>query len=365
MQKIALVLAIAAVGEGLIALHLVRQLHEERENVQTLQARVTELQQKSQQAPLGAMSAAARTPAATPFASAANPPAPAVISAFRAPPAPRTNIEPAPDGQVFLEQLKASMERQHTLLRDPEYREAMVQQQKIMLMRMNPDTARDLDLTPDQHDRLYTTLAEQLVRSMDSPETPWDAGEQGSAKWQEAQRKAAEQTQANLAEVRKVLGDAKYREFEEYQAMAGVRIEANGIRQTLARAGVPLDDELAKPLAKVLYEQQQKLAQASSPAAVAAGEVVARAGFITEPGSDSIEMQEMQLESMEKYQRQQRDAMARVLSPQQLKVIQEEHEADLQIQRTQLRMLRAQQASGIEPTEFSEQAVSVAPARSD
>jgi hypothetical protein len=44
MHKIALVLAIAAVGEGLLALHLVRQLHEEREGAQALQARVAELE---------------------------------------------------------------------------------------------------------------------------------------------------------------------------------------------------------------------------------------------------------------------------------------------------------------------------------
>ena len=44
MHKVALVLAIAAIGEGAVTLHLVRQLHEERENAQTLQARVTELE---------------------------------------------------------------------------------------------------------------------------------------------------------------------------------------------------------------------------------------------------------------------------------------------------------------------------------
>ncbi|HJY36049.1 MAG TPA: hypothetical protein VJ299_01230, partial [Steroidobacteraceae bacterium] len=49
MHKIALVLAIAAVGEGLVALHLVRQLHEERESAQALQARVTDLERRAQQ----------------------------------------------------------------------------------------------------------------------------------------------------------------------------------------------------------------------------------------------------------------------------------------------------------------------------
>ena len=47
MTKIALILAIAAVGEGAVALHLVNQLHKERESTQALQARVTELESKA------------------------------------------------------------------------------------------------------------------------------------------------------------------------------------------------------------------------------------------------------------------------------------------------------------------------------
>ena len=37
-------------------------------------------------------------------------------------------------------------------------------QQKMMLMRSNPNVARDLDLTPEQVDRLFGTLAEQSLR---------------------------------------------------------------------------------------------------------------------------------------------------------------------------------------------------------
>ena len=47
MTKIALVLAIVAIGEGAVTLHLVNQLHEERDSAQKLQARVTELESKA------------------------------------------------------------------------------------------------------------------------------------------------------------------------------------------------------------------------------------------------------------------------------------------------------------------------------
>jgi hypothetical protein len=176
-----------------------------------------------------------------------------------------------------------------------------------------------------------------VPRRMDTESLTWADGQPDPAKYEEVQRKSSEQMRTDLAEVRSVLGEAKYREFEEYQAMLGVRQEADRLRTTLAGAGVPLDDSLRKPLVKTLYEQQQKL------------------------------MQQEQLKSVENYQRQRREALARVLTPQQIKVIEEQQEAELQLQRAQLRIMRAQQEAGLDATQdvgligYAEQAVSFAP----
>jgi hypothetical protein len=244
-------------------------------------------------------------------------------------------------------QMAASFERQRALLRDPEYREAMVAQQKMMLMRMNPDMSRDLELTPEQMDRLYTTLGEQYVRQMETQEYFGDAAtdpEGVSARMREANRRSEAQRAANLAEIRKVLGDAKYREFEQYQYMSGARSEASRLRDSLATAGVPLDSDLAMPLAKVIHEYQQKHARANTITLPAEGEFVAHSAVLSEPHSlNSVENLQEQLENMAKFQREQREALARVLSPQQLKVIEEEQESSLQIQRAQLRVMQTQQ----------------------
>lgn len=338
MHKIALVLAIAAVGEGLLALHLVRQLHEEREGAQALQARVAALERHAPQraggatlVPLPAQPAAAAFTVVKPGAPAQQP----------QPVAPTE-----PQAEAMRAQMIASFERQRALLRDPEYREAMVAQQKMIMMRMNPDIAKDLELTPDQMDRLYTTLGEQYVRQMEAQEYLGDVAtdpEGVSAKMHEANRKSAEQREANLAEIRKVLGDAKYREFEQYQYMFGARTEASRIRDSLATAGVPLDSNLAMPLARVIYEYQQKSAKANTVSLPADGEFVAQSAFVSGPhGLNSVEDQQEQLESMAKFQREQREALSRVLSAQQLKIIEEEQESILQIQRAQLRVMQTQ-----------------------
>jgi len=348
MHKIALVLAIAAIGEGLLALHLVRQLHEERASAQALQARITELERRAPQPAPGAAFAAVPTqPAAAPFTVVKpSAPAPSQQPAHR----PRPPVPTEPEAAEMRKQMAASFERQRALLRDPEYREAMVAQQKTQLMRMNPDIARDLELTPDQMDRLYTTMGEQYVRQIEAQEYLGDVAtdpEGVSARMEEANRKSAEQLQANLAEIRKVLGDAKFREFEQYQYMFGARSEASRIRESLATAGVPLDANLAMPLARIIHEYQQKFAQATTTLMPAGGQLAASDGFVSAPHSlnsalNSVENQQEQLENIAKFQRQQREALARVLSPQQLKVIEEEQELSLQLQRAQLRVMQAQ-----------------------
>jgi ribosomal protein L12E/L44/L45/RPP1/RPP2 len=200
---------------------------------------------------------------------------------------------------------------------------------------------------------------------------------------QEMNRKATEQMRANEAELKRALGETKYREWQEYQALSGVRWEADRVRASLASAGVPLDDNLVKPLLKGLQEQQQKMieqmtanvaaANAAAANAPAQGQIVARAGFITEPNSNEVlEMQRKSMEYMAQNQRRQRDALARVLSPEQVKVIEEEHEAELQMQRAQLRIMQAQKDAGLlDPSQtgaavgYIEQGVTFAPSVSD
>jgi hypothetical protein len=364
MTKIALVLAIVAIGEGAVTLHLVNRLHEERESAQTLQARVTELERKVPQAAAGATSITVPTqPTVSPFTVAKkdgaprSPPQQAIAGVITADGLVASRVMPAaaPDQERMREQIKQSMERQAALLRDPEYRDAMLAQQKMGLRQSSPNLARDLDLSAEQSDRLFSTLAEQQMRSMENA-SPMVWGEQPDpAQMQEYQRKAMEQQRANDTELKRVLGEAKYREYQEYQSLSGVRWEADRVRTALANAGVPLDENLTKPLLKTLQEQQQKMLQQMSAAASSAAQnhFVAASGvgaaMVTGDGTsvNMIEMQEKSLEFQAQHQKRQREALAHVLSPEQLKVIEDEHKMQLQMQRAQIRMLRAQQEAGL------------------
>jgi hypothetical protein len=364
MSKLAVVLAIVAIGEGAVTLHLVRQVQVERENAQTLQARVTELEQKTPQPGATFIAMPTQPATANPFAAVRKneqPPSKtvagnsaaagnAIVGGFTAGgPIPLS----AQDQERVREQMHASMERQRTLMRDPEYREAMRAQQKMNLVRSNPNLARDLDMTAEQLDRLYDVLAEQSLRAMENNGPLWsvDSQQPDAARMLEFQRKATEQQRTNETELRRALGDGKYREWQEYQSMAGVRWEADRVRTSLASAGVPLDENLAKPLLKTLHQQQMKMQQAAATAASSNANASARlvVGSAFAPGSspDMLKMQEQSLEMITQHQKRQREALASVLTPEQLKIVEDEHNAEQQMQRAQLRLMRAQQEAGL------------------
>ena len=363
MTKIALALAIVAIGEGAVTLHLVNQLHAEREMSQLLQARVTQLESKAPQAAQGATFIAVPTQSTlSPFTTVKKdgaPPAPAqqaiagVITSSDVSVVNRA-MPMAPDQERMREQVKQSMERQAALLRDPEYREAMLAQQKMGARQSNPNLARDLDLSPEQADRLFSTLAEQQLRAMETTSPMLWNEQPDPAKMQELQRKMMDQQRANEMEVKRVLGEAKFREYQEYQSLSGVRWEAERVRTALANAGMPLEENLTKPLLKTLQEQQQKMMQQMVSAAGPQNQLIAASGVgatvVTSSDGVSgnmIEMQEKSVELQAQHQKRQREALARVLTPEQLKVIEDEHKMELQMQRAQIKMMRAQQEAGL------------------
>ena len=122
MSKLAVVLAIVAIGEGAVTLHLVRQVQVERENAQTLQARVTELEQKTPQAGATFVAVPTQPATANPFAAVRkNEPPVKQSQVTPRPRAMRSWVDSPPPAQCrclhhdqerVREQMQASMERQ-------------------------------------------------------------------------------------------------------------------------------------------------------------------------------------------------------------------------------------------------------------
>jgi hypothetical protein len=339
MKKIVLLLTATSLALGAVTLHLVRELRSERAAGLELKMRIAELERAHARPP---------TPPASPFASLerAGPSLSATTPTETAP--PPTSVGRAPlvasvmpanvDKDERVRMMRASMERQRALLRDPEYREAMRLQQKAMLPTMYPDLAAELELSAEQTDALMSLLADQQVRAMEH-ERPFFEGQPDAATLQELARNQQEQQAAMDNEVRDLLGENTWREWSEYKATMGVRHEVSQMRTTLALNGAPLEDSQVKPLQRALLEAQQRQIQEWNRNATSASVVLDRSA---RTANQHLAWQEQALGRQREHNAQLRDALKSVLTDAQLRHIEQQHSAQLKLQEAHLRMERAQ-----------------------
>ena len=239
--------------------------------------------------------------------------------------------------------MRQRMEQQRALLRDPAYRDAMMTQQKAMMGNMYPDLASELNLAPDEFERLTTLLAEQQLRSMEQQSGPFFDGPPDSATAQEMQRKAQANRQAADAELKALLGDEKWNAWRDYQSTMGVRHEVAQLRTSLANQGAPLTDDQIKPLQRALADAQQGKVQAWNRTLSARSQLALAGGPATaQSAAARLEFQEESLRLQQERNQQVRDSVGSILTGEQMRVFEEQQNAQLRLQEAHLRIARAQ-----------------------
>jgi hypothetical protein len=352
MNNAILILLTTTVGTGLVSLHLVRELRSERATIESLQARIGELERATAVPDVPASVPPPTVEVApVPAPAAGNPPPPAaataMISAVNVADAASPNGRPSmPSREERMRMMRESIERQRALLKDPEYREAMRMQFRMMQSQNYPDLAKTLGISAEQADQMLTLLAEQQIRMQETGPAPsFMEGPPDRAAMDEMRRKAEQTRRTNEAELANLLGQEKMQEWNDYQKTLGTRMQVKQLGNTFAAKGAPLTDEQARQLVQTLAaEQQRNVREASNAARLSS--------FSSRPGgalgtnmvsaATSLEMQERHLELTAQQNQRMRDAAASILTAEQLSLFEEEQNSQLQMQRAMLRMARAQ-----------------------
>lgn len=346
MSKVVLISVTASLGLGLLSLHLVKQLKAGEATIADLKAQVASLREQQRQ-PLPVM------PSPVVEQQSDEPPRQVIATAAQAAPKGLTvvtgaNALPAqPNRDDRLRMMREHRERQRQLMQDPEYREAMRVQTRGNFARQYPGVIAELGLDAQQADEFFDLLADQQLRTTEQMQPLWemegmDANDPATR--QERHRKISEQAQENQrrseAEMAARFGQDKLQAWKEYQSSMGMRYELENMRSTLSASGVPLSEDLSKPMLKALAQAQQAEADEYS-AAVNRGAAPALARLATNAAFDGSNM-ERQLDAMRKRNQRMLDAIAPYLSFQQRAAIEKQQDAQLKMQEAQLRLMRAQ-----------------------
>lgn len=356
MGKVVLILAVTAVGLGLLSLHLVNRLREGDAAVAELKTQVAGLQEQLAQRraePPPVFEVAATAELAQPPQAA---PAPSKDAVKPAPSQATAAIAPAMPGQLSREDrirmMREQRERQRQLMQDPEYRDAMRLQARTNLARQYPGVIQELNLDPLQADEFFGMLAEQQMRISEQMEPMWfaeDGVTPDSAAFQERQRKiqqtVTEMQRKGEAELASRFGQDKLQAWKEYQSTAGQRYQLEHMRTTLAAQGLPLGDDVNKPMLKALAAAQR--AEVDEYAASVGRNAVAGAGRTIAFEAPNFEQQ---IETTKKRNQRTLDAISPYLTFEQREAIEKEQAAQLKMMEAQMRMMKARgnaNASGL------------------
>ncbi len=328
MSKGIAVLALISVGASLGCMHLVRELRAERVQVQTLQSRVTELEQAVAAHKANASTAPSSPTPVSPWS------APVVEHPAQAPAressASARSAAPPP---AVPDQIRAHMQRQRDLLKDPKYREAMRVQQRLHMDSSYPGLTEALGFTNEEAERFFDLLSQHQLADMEQAQEtmPWGPQDPESARI--AHEAMLERQQRNQVEMDAQFGPNTHQKWKEYQETLGPRHRVASMQAQLAIAGAPLSAEQSKMLLNAFVEEQRRQSSEMVAAHRAGGTNAFVAG----------------MQDPEAYAKTQERAHERIvssvessLSPQQVSHVESMLKRERESQRASMELVRAQ-----------------------
>lgn len=143
--------------------------------------------------------------------------------------------EPAPDAPP---QQPAFMEEVASMMQQPEFKEMMRSQQKMVMDQFYGELFKALDLEPDTQARFKDLLADRMLAGMETGMSLF-GGEENSDSQAIAERLMAAQQVSN-DQIRELLSDEEYALFEQFEETQPERTQVDMFKQSL-----PQDVQLA------------------------------------------------------------------------------------------------------------------------
>lgn len=211
------------------------------------------------------------------------------------------------------------------MLKNPEMREAMEQQQRMGLDMIYGSLFKQLQLTPEQEKKFKEILLNQQMANMSQAGTLFQEGDSNRA---EAARKLADEHKKRKQELKELLGDEKFATYQEYNQTAGERM----MLDQFGRQAEITPEQSEQLLAIILDEKKNfQINQGTQP---------------SDPSKDwqkllvSDEMKEKFLTQQEQINARVVERAGQVLTPEQLRKFEPILKNQIEMQRAGMKMAR-------------------------
>ena len=128
----------------------------------------------------------------------------------------RAGQRPGQGGQGGIGQMLA------TMMKDPDTRKMLEQQQRMGMDMVYGSLFKQLKLTPEQESKLKDLLVSQQMKNMESAGAMF--GDAGGEQKQELMQEVAAENQKQQEEIKELLGEDKYAQYEDYNQTIGERM---------------------------------------------------------------------------------------------------------------------------------------------
>jgi hypothetical protein len=190
------------------------------------------------------------------------------------------------------------------MMKDPAMREMMREQQKAMINMMYGGLFKDLKLSPEEKDKLKELLTDSQMKNIEAAQGMF-GGKEGVT--EDTTKQIADAKKQTDAEIKALLGDERFAQYQEYQKNVGERMQMDQFKNQLAGANMPMDDAQAAQLMQIMKEEK-----AASPAPISDDQTQ-----MPKKDTFTAENLEKQLAWMDDYNRRVQDRAAGVLTPEQ------------------------------------------------
>ena len=215
------------------------------------------------------------------------------------------------------------------MMKDPAMKEMIRNQSKTMMKTMYGPLFKELNLPADQQKKLTDLLIDAQMSGVENAGDMFggEAGAKTNAfnAVAEAQKKMGE-------DIKSLLGEEKYAQYEEYQKSLSDRMVLNQFQQQTAGTDTALRDEQLKQLVQVMKEEREKAPPVISEDSSKTADSLSR--------MMNAEMMEQQFKWQEEYNKRVFERAGKVLTPEQLKEFAEFQEQQSNMQKLGLRMAR-------------------------
>lgn len=171
------------------------------------------------------------------------------------------------------------------MLSDPQTKDFLREQQRMMLDQMYGPLVKKMGLTPEEGKSFTDLMLDTAMKGTERASSLLGASSTNrtAALAQLAAENAAKETQ-----IKELLGETRYAQYKDYQTTAGERIQLNQFRQQFGAGSLPLTEDQTEQLLGFMKEEKQTMASVGHPtvgSGQAGGEIEA---ILSEDRSESM-----------------------------------------------------------------------------